>query len=80
LKTIKNEVTPLTEEENNIYQSLVGALLYLANNTRIDITYAVGQLCRYTSKACINHQEAAHRVVKYLRDILLSIRDRQLKG
>jgi len=64
----KYDVIPLTKEENELYRSLVGALLYLANTTRIDITYAVGQLCRYTSKACVHHIAAAKRVLKYLKD------------
>ena len=48
------------------YQSMVGALLYAANITRIDITFIVGQLCRYTSNPCIHHMHAATRVFRYL--------------
>lgn len=32
------------------YQSLVGALLYAATNTRLDVAHAVGMLCRAMSK------------------------------
>lgn len=49
------------------YQSMVGALLYAANITRIDIAYIVGQLCRYTSKPCAHHMQAAIQVFRYLK-------------
>ena len=32
------------------YQSLVGALLYCSGNTRPDVAFAVGMLCRAMSK------------------------------
>src|SRR5947209_7221339 len=50
---VDKTVIPLNKHESEIYRSMVGALLYAANITRIDIAYAVGNLCRYTSKACI---------------------------
>ena len=37
-------------EEVRAYQSLVGALLYAATNTRPDIAYSVGMLCRAMAK------------------------------
>jgi hypothetical protein len=48
------------------YQSMVGGLLYAANITRIDVSYIVGQLCRYTSKPSKHHMQAAQRVIRYL--------------
>jgi hypothetical protein len=48
------------------YQSMVGALLYAANITRLDIAFIVGQLCRYTSKPHVHHIHAATRVFRYL--------------
>ena len=32
------------------YQSLIGALLYCAGNTRPDVSYSVGMLCRVMSR------------------------------
>jgi hypothetical protein len=58
---------PLTWDEAATYQSMVGALLYAANVTRVDIAFIVGQLCRYTSKPCRHHYDAAVRVFRYLR-------------
>jgi hypothetical protein len=63
-----NEVTLLKSKDSDLYRSLVGALLYAANISRIDIAYAVGQLCRYTSKPCVHHLESAYRVIRYVRD------------
>ena len=48
------------------YQSLVGALLYASTNTRPDIAYSVGMLCRVMAKPTPELQEAALRVLGYL--------------
>ena len=54
------------------YQSLVGALLYASTNTRPDIAFAVGYLCRAMAKPTPELHDAALRVLEYLyrtRDI-----------
>ena len=48
------------------YQSLVGALLYCSVNTRPDVAYAVGLLCRAMGKPTPALYEAALRVLFYL--------------
>jgi hypothetical protein len=48
------------------YQSLVGALLYCATNTRPDVCYAVGMLCRAMSSPTPELLLAAERVLLYL--------------
>jgi len=48
------------------YQSLVGALLYAATNTRPDIAYSVGMLCRAMSKPTPELMSDALRVLGYL--------------
>jgi transposase InsO family protein len=58
----------LSTQQVVLYQQMVGALLYAANITRIDIAFIVSQLCRYTSKPCVHQLEAAKQVFKYLRD------------
>ena len=48
------------------YQSLVGALLYCSGNTRPDVAFAVGYLCRAMSRPTPELLEAALRVLGYL--------------
>ena len=48
------------------YQSLMGALLYCATNTRPDVAFAVGMLCRAMSRPTPILLEAAERVLVYL--------------
>ena len=48
------------------YQSLSAALLYCATNTRPDVAYAVGMLCRCMARPTAQVQEAALRVLRYL--------------
>lgn len=49
------------------YQELCGALMYLANGTGVDITYAVNRLCRYMSKPTERHFECLKRLLRYLK-------------
>ena len=48
------------------YQSLVGALLYCAVNTRPDVAYSVGMVCRATGKPTPELYCAALRILCYL--------------
>jgi hypothetical protein len=48
------------------YQSLCGALLYCAVNTRPDVAYAVGMLCRSMARPTPELHEDALRVLYYL--------------
>jgi len=38
-----------------VYQQIVGSTIFLANNTRPDISYTVGQLARFMSKPATIH-------------------------
>ena len=48
------------------YASVVGMLMYLANNTRPDIAYATHQCARFTHKPRASHALAIKRIVRYL--------------
>lgn len=48
------------------YQSLVGALLWLATSTRPDIAYVTNQLARFLVNPGPSHFVAAKRVLRYL--------------
>ena len=49
------------------YASIVGMLLYLSNNTRPDITFAVSQVARFTSKPKKSHAVAVQTILRYLQ-------------
>jgi Reverse transcriptase (RNA-dependent DNA polymerase)/gag-polypeptide of LTR copia-type/Integrase core domain/GAG-pre-integrase domain/Zinc knuckle len=48
------------------YSALVGSLLYLATNTRPDISHAVGMLSRFVASPRVEHWQAAKSVLRYL--------------
>ncbi len=48
------------------YRSVVGMLLYLANNTRPDIAFAVNQCARFSHDPKEPHEKALKRVGRYL--------------
>src|SRR5436190_18628337 len=49
------------------YSQLIGSLLYISNRTRLDISYAVSRLSRYTSNPSKEHWTLLERVFRYLR-------------
>ena len=53
--------------DQQLYQSAIGSLLYLSVSTRPDITYAVGNLARFSSKPTKHHWTALKRVLRYLK-------------
>ncbi len=53
--------------EQQLYQSLVGSLMYLSVCTRPDLAYAVSTLARFSNKPNRSHWMAAKRVLRYLR-------------
>ena len=52
------------------YSQLIGSLLYIANKSRPDISYAVSRLSRYTHNPSEIHWTALKRVFRYLRGTL----------
>ena len=59
--------TLLDEDGTKLYQSMLGSLLYLSRTTRWDISYAVLQLTRATSKPSTVHLKKAKHVLRYLK-------------
>ena len=54
------------------YRELIGSLLWVANGTRPDISFAVGSLVKYTSNPGRVHWEALLRVLGYLSQTLFT--------
>ena len=52
------------------YRELIGSLLWVANGTRLDISFAVGSLAKYTSNPGRVHWEALLRILGYLSQTL----------
>ncbi|KAI1007258.1 hypothetical protein K3495_g962 [Podosphaera aphanis] len=48
------------------YNSIIGGLQFLADNTRLDIAFAVNHLARFLIGPSEEHLKAAHRVLRYL--------------
>ena len=59
------EGEPYDQKQFN-YASVVGMLLYLSNNTRPDITFAVSQVARFTHNPKKSHASAVKSILRYL--------------
>lgn len=51
---------------NSEYNSIIGGLQYLANNTRPDISFSVNHLARFLTNPSEDHLRAARRVLRYI--------------
>ena len=60
------DTNSLDNEESNLYRRVVGSTIYLANNTRPDISYAVAQLARFMLKPSPIHLQHAKQLLRYL--------------
>jgi hypothetical protein len=49
------------------YPSVIGMLLYLASNSRPDLTFAVSQCARFSHAPRRSHEEALERIGRYLK-------------
>nr|GFC33291.1 hypothetical protein [Tanacetum cinerariifolium] len=63
-KLKSNTRKPVDELE---YSIAIGCLMYAMTSTRLDISYVVGRLSRFTSNPIRQHWKAITRVFKYLR-------------
>ena len=51
----------------NSYASVIGMMLYLASNTRPDISFDVHQCARFTPNTKVSHETAVKRICRYLQ-------------
>ncbi|KAI1004089.1 hypothetical protein K3495_g4123 [Podosphaera aphanis] len=73
-KPASSPIERLTEPNNSHcskidhkdYNSIIGGLQYLANNTRPDISFAVNHLARFLSNPSSEHLQAARRILRYI--------------
>ena len=63
---LKPDKNLLGQDEASLYRQIVGSALYLANNTRLDIAYAVGQLARFMAQPAKSHLRCAKQLLRYL--------------
>ena len=70
-RTLQDPYTPASEEEEKVdkaeYLTAVGALLYLATFTRLDISFAVSTLGRHSQKPTVRHWAGDKHLLRYLR-------------
>jgi hypothetical protein len=57
---------PLDHNEATVYRQIVGSTIYLANCTRPDISYAVGQLARFMATPGQSHYRLSKQLLRYL--------------
>ena len=50
----------------NSYASVIEMMLYLASNTRLDISFDVHQCARFTHNTKVSHKTAVKRICRYL--------------
>ena len=73
---VTNDPFRLSEEGEEIlgpevpYLSAIGALLYLANNTRPDIAFSVNLLARYSAAPTQRHWKGIKHLLRYLKGIV----------
>ena len=51
----------------NSYASVIGMMLYLASNTKLDISFAVHQCARFTHNTKVSHEKAVKRICRYFQ-------------
>ncbi|RVW24418.1 Retrovirus-related Pol polyprotein from transposon TNT 1-94 [Vitis vinifera] len=66
IKLEKNDGRSVAQLE---YASAIGSLMYAAQCTRVDISFAVSKLSRFTSNPSVEHWKAIGRVLGYLKNI-----------
>ena len=63
-----DESPKLTESEKSIYRSIIASMSYLAQQTRLDIMFAVNHLAQYSQDPRECDKVAAMRILGYLKE------------
>ncbi|KAI1007390.1 hypothetical protein K3495_g822 [Podosphaera aphanis] len=67
-KTKEDTWRVLCGDVAGLYRQMVGAILYLSNSTRPDISSTAGQLARFMSAPNSHHLEMAKHFLRYLNE------------
>ena len=54
------------QADQSLYQQAIGRLMWIANSTRFDISYVVGQLSQHCNKPTTRHWNSVLQVLRYL--------------
>jgi hypothetical protein len=63
-----NTEDPLDHNKATVYQQIVSLTIYLANYTRPDISYAVGQLARFMATPGQTYYHLSKQLLRYLNN------------
>jgi len=66
-KLRKESGTLLSKHDATLYQSIIGSIMYLMLATRPDLSDAVGAVSQLCSAPCVDHLEAIHHILRYIR-------------
>ena len=72
---VKYNIIPITEANGseakrdwpNSYASVIARMLYLASNTRTNISFSVHQCARFTHNTKVSHETDVKRICRYLQ-------------
>ena len=62
--------SPLEYDDATVYRQIIGSTIYLSNCTRLDISYAVGQLARFMAAPGESHYRLSKQLLRYLNGTL----------
>ena len=65
VKFEKNDGRAIAQLE---YASVIGSLMYVAQCIRVDISFSISKLSRFTSNPSVEHWKAIGRVLSYLKN------------
>jgi hypothetical protein len=66
-ESIYTQSEQLSEQQHSSYRSIIGAINYISNRTRPDISFITNLLSRFIMKPYLVHYKAAIRVLAYLK-------------